>query len=1403
MATRHSSRNAGASGGGGGIPDGGRTGGRSISLTVKREALYGDSGSVGSAASGSGRPQRGAGQRAAQQLHIQAEDEDEDDDDEEEGEDEIDGGEDEGHLDIGDEGRRRSSRDRKPAQRYAEVEEVSPVLGARTGRGGRTTRRRVADPDSDGDGDGDGDEGGDYAAGRGIPSNPPRKSFPPRQSRNSMASAPIPELPIASVYANGLGNGRATRSKAHVQAPATPSKSRNSSADAESFQPDQSGGSGASDIEGGHDGSDDPLARDYVEDDDDDEEDDGMAYGRRTRSRGRRVVVNVRSAATNGGGGGLRRSTRTQPARHDSDDDEEAYGGRPKRNLRTRAPVNYQLPPADISTEIRQAELVDSIQAASRPNGAARAGGGMGMGLGGARGGGGRGVRFGPKGSGGWAGGLGGGLAGMAGGADSSDSDDLLPPLKASTSALSGTGGPSGGVGLVGGPKVSAPTDVKDFGRINPKSSTADADPLGVDMNVTFDNVGGLDGHIDQLKEMVALPLLYPEVFQQFGITPPRGVLFHGPPGTGKTLLARALAASCSNGNTKISFFMRKGADVLSKWVGEAERQLRMLFEEARAAQPSIIFFDEIDGLAPVRSSKQDQIHASLVSTLLALMDGMDGRGQVIVIGATNRPDSVDPALRRPGRFDREFYFPLPNKEARKKIIKINTRVWDPPLEEGVVEMLAGATKGYGGADMRALCTEAALNAIQRRYPQIYKSSDRYLLDTGSIRVQAKDFLMSVKKIVPSSARSTTSTAVPLAPHLVPLLSAPLDRLKKAVDEVLPRHKSTTALEEAMWEEDGAGFEGAEILQNLDKMRTYRPRLLVTGQSGMGQAYLGPAILHHLEGFHVQNFDLGVLLGDSSRTVEAALVQLFIEAKRHQPSILYIPSLVSWSATLSDSAKSTFKSLLDGIAPSEPVLLLGVAETENLDGEVRSWFGWEMESEVMLELPTEAERTAYFAPLLAQIALPPSSWPDALPRRPRVLEQLPLAPPLPARLPTEAEVAKERERDLNARNMMVLSFTSLVAEFGRKYKRIVLSVKEDAFVVHAALVQRAAEMAAEAAAAPAETDPTPPAFDIAMSSSQPLTSSTEAGSQQTSSGQALFPTQTSSAITDLPSTLPTTTITATTTPSGPDWTPHDVDTDTLARRLAKHKYCRPSDFLADVDKIKANADKLGDVDRQTKVAELVSHAYLHVAEFDPRWMPEFDAYAERMQKRREDREKLRSKEKEGDQGEKEVEVVDKGKKRAREDGEDVEMTDGVQDGHTEKRVRVEGEGETSTQTSSAETPAIAVEPQESSLSVPTSGSASESGPSVPAPMAGPSSQPVPPAPVYPDFVLPADKFRMLREALTRDTKSFTIEELEHLRAGLFGRIWKARGEWDREQLIVDCARFLEKTTRGVSGRREA
>lgn len=405
-----------------------------------------------------------------------------------------------------------------------------------------------------------------------------------------------------------------------------------------------------------------------------------------------------------------------------------------------------------------------------------------------------------------------------------------------------------------------------NLGKIKSQKALADADPLGVDQNVDFSKIGGLEGHIDQLKEMVQMPLLYPELFLKFHVTPPRGVLFHGPPGTGKTLLARALAASIGSGGRKITFYMRKGADALSKWVGEAERQLRLLFEEARRTQPSIIFFDEIDGLAPVRSSKQEQIHASIVSTLLALMDGMDGRGQVIVIGATNRPDNIDPALRRPGRFDREFYFPLPDLDARKAILNIHTKDWG--IDDSFKTNLAGLTKGYGGADLRALCTEAALNAIQRTYPQIYSSNDKLKVDQDKIKITAKDFMLSVKKMIPSSERSTSSGAVPLPKLIKPLLQDQLNQIQSLLDGLIPIKKKTTALQEAMFEQyddEDQGFGRETLQQEFEKSRVFRPRLLIGGEPGMGQTYLGGAILNHFEGLHVQSFDLPTMYSDSAR----------------------------------------------------------------------------------------------------------------------------------------------------------------------------------------------------------------------------------------------------------------------------------------------------------------------------------------------------------------------------------------------------------------------------------------------------------------------------------------------------------------------------------------------------------
>ena len=240
--------------------------------------------------------------------------------------------------------------------------------------------------------------------------------------------------------------------------------------------------------------------------------------------------------------------------------------------------------------------------------------------------------------------------------------------------------------------------------------------PLG------FGRLAGMRREVDALKELVSLPLTYPEAFSALGVPPGRGVLIHGPPGTGKTLAVKALIAHLARGPRPVTFFHRKGADCLGKYSGEAERNVRLLFSEAERRQPSVVFFDEIDGLAPARrmggpsggGDGSDQIHASVVSTMLAVMDGLNPRGSVVVIGATNRPDAVDPALRRPGRFDRELYFGLPGPEARAAILRVHTRGWRPRPTERTIAAIASRTEGAAGADLRALAAAALTRAIRR-----------------------------------------------------------------------------------------------------------------------------------------------------------------------------------------------------------------------------------------------------------------------------------------------------------------------------------------------------------------------------------------------------------------------------------------------------------------------------------------------------------------------------------------------------------------------------------------------------------------------------------------------------------------------------------------------------------------
>lgn len=299
-----------------------------------------------------------------------------------------------------------------------------------------------------------------------------------------------------------------------------------------------------------------------------------------------------------------------------------------------------------------------------------------------------------------------------------------------------------------------------------------------------WDSVAGLQDVIRCMKEVVILPLLYPEFFNNLGLTPPRGVLLHGYPGTGKTLVVRALIGACARGDKRIAYFARKGADCLGKYVGDAERQLRLLFQVAEKCQPSIIFFDEIDGLAPCRTRQQDQTHSSVVSTLLALLDGLKSRGSVVVIGATNRPDAVDPALRRPGRFDREIYFPLPSVEDRAAILSVHTQRWPKPITGSLLKWIAKRTAGFAGADLQALCTQAAITALKRNFPLLQilsaagekKTSGHKRLPLPAFAVEERDWLEALLSAPPPCSRREAGIAAndivsaPLPRHLFPCL---------------------------------------------------------------------------------------------------------------------------------------------------------------------------------------------------------------------------------------------------------------------------------------------------------------------------------------------------------------------------------------------------------------------------------------------------------------------------------------------------------------------------------------------------------------------------------------------------------------------------------------------------------
>ena len=265
---------------------------------------------------------------------------------------------------------------------------------------------------------------------------------------------------------------------------------------------------------------------------------------------------------------------------------------------------------------------------------------------------------------------------------------------------------------------------------------------------VTYEEIGGMKDQIKRLREIVELPMRHPEVFARLGIEPHSGILMYGSPGCGKTLIAKALASE-----SEANFFIINGPEIMNKYYGETEARLRDIFKEARESSPSIVFIDEIDAIAPKREEAFGDVEKRVVAQLLALMDGMSERGQVIVLGATNRPESLDPALRRPGRFDREIEIGVPNGEGRLEILQIHTR--GMPLADDIkLQELASELHGYTGADIKALCREAAMKALRRYLPEIDLEGDKISPEMlESMVITTRDFKEGMKEIIPTAMR--------------------------------------------------------------------------------------------------------------------------------------------------------------------------------------------------------------------------------------------------------------------------------------------------------------------------------------------------------------------------------------------------------------------------------------------------------------------------------------------------------------------------------------------------------------------------------------------------------------------------------------------------------------------------
>ncbi|MBD3187877.1 CDC48 family AAA ATPase, partial [Candidatus Bathyarchaeota archaeon] len=431
---------------------------------------------------------------------------------------------------------------------------------------------------------------------------------------------------------------------------------------------------------------------------------------------------------------------------------------------------------------------------------------------------------------------------------------------------------------------------------------------------ITYEDIGGLDEEVQSIREMVELPLKHPALFKKLGIDPPKGILLRGSPGCGKTLLAKAVA-----NESEAHFISINGPEVMSKFYGESEKRLRTLFKDAEENAPSILFIDELDAIAPKREDVTGEVERRVVAQLLALMDGLHGRGRVIIIGATNRPNAIDPALRRPGRFDREIEIKIPSFGGRMEILQIHTRGMPLSTDDNDrvdLELIATTTHGYVGADLAALCREAAMRCLRRYLPKINledDSIDPEVLD--SIVVTMDDFREAIKNIQPSAIREVLIEIPKVHWDMVGGLEETKGELKEAVEWPLKNPES------------------------FRRMGINPPKgILLFGPPGCGKTLLARAVATESEANFISVKGPEVLskwVGES----EKAIREIFRKARTASPCIIFLDefdSIVplrgmrSGDSGVTERIISQFLTELDGIQQTGDIVIIAATNRPDI-----------------------------------------------------------------------------------------------------------------------------------------------------------------------------------------------------------------------------------------------------------------------------------------------------------------------------------------------------------------------------------------------------------------------------------------------------------------------------------------